>query len=126
MTAEQTLRTEIKDIEVWLSREKDESTYKRDLKKRIELINWVSMNMKKPDVQICNRIESKINEILPSINKTYSIFESDRLHCELRILEWIFFQVCVIKKKVKIHLIIYLSNQDSKLKVKSWQQNKKQ
>lgn len=99
MTVEQTLRTEIKHTEVWLSREKDESTYNRDLKKRIELINWVLMNMKKPDVQICNLIESKINEIILSINKTYSIFESDKLHCELRILEWIFYQVCVIKKR---------------------------
>ena len=41
MTLDQILLQEIKDSEVWLSREKEESTYKRDLKKRIELINWV-------------------------------------------------------------------------------------
>ena len=64
MTIEQTLQTEIKDTEVWLSRENDESTYKRDLKKRIEFINWVLENMKNHDVQICNLIESKMNEII--------------------------------------------------------------
>ena len=37
----QILQHEFKDSELWLSREKDESTYKRDLKKRIELITWV-------------------------------------------------------------------------------------
>jgi hypothetical protein len=98
MTIEQTLQTEIKDTEVWLSRENDESTYKRDLKKRIEFINWVLENMKNHDVQICNLIESKMNEIILAINQTYSIFESDKLHSELRILEWIFYQVCVNKK----------------------------
>ena len=41
MTLDQILLQEIKDTEVWLSREKDESTYKRDLKKRIELIDWI-------------------------------------------------------------------------------------
>ncbi len=35
------LQQEIRDSELWLSKEKDESTYKRDLKKRIELINWL-------------------------------------------------------------------------------------
>jgi hypothetical protein len=28
------------------------------------------------------------------INQTYSIFESDKLHSELRILDWIMYQVC--------------------------------
>ena len=40
------------------SREKEESTYKRDLKKRIDLINWVLENMKHPELQICEIIES--------------------------------------------------------------------
>ena len=53
--------------------------------------------MKNPDIQICILIESRINEIILAINKTYSIFESDKLHSELRILEWIFYQVCVNK-----------------------------
>ena len=39
MTVEQTLQTQIDESKKWLDREKDESTYKRDLKKRIELIN---------------------------------------------------------------------------------------
>jgi hypothetical protein len=39
--------------------------------------------MKNPDIKICNLIESKMNEILLTINKTYSIFESDKLHSEL-------------------------------------------
>jgi hypothetical protein len=52
MTVDQMLPQEIEDTEVWISREKDESTYKRDLKKRIELINWVLENMKNRDVEI--------------------------------------------------------------------------
>lgn len=87
MNAQQTLQKEIEESKTWLSREKEESTYKRNLKKRIELINWVLENMKNPDIQICNLIESKMNEIILTINKTYSIFESDKLHNELRILE---------------------------------------
>ena len=98
MTLEQILQQEIKDTKTWLSRENEESTYKRDLKKRIELINWVSENKKNPDVEICSLIESKMNEIILTINKTYSIFESDKLHSELRILEWIFYQVCINDK----------------------------
>ena len=39
MTVEQTLQTQIDESKKWLDREKDESMYKRDLKKRIELIN---------------------------------------------------------------------------------------
>jgi hypothetical protein len=83
VTVDQILQQEIKATEVWLSREKDESTYKRDLKKKIELINWVLEDMKNPDIKICNLIESKMNEIILTINKTYSIFESDKLHSEL-------------------------------------------
>ena len=64
MNAQQTLQKEIEESKTWLSREKEESTYKRDLKKRIELINWVLENMKNPDIQICNLIESKMNEII--------------------------------------------------------------
>ena len=45
---DQILLQEIKDTEVWLSREKEESIYKRDLKKRIELIKWALENMKNP------------------------------------------------------------------------------
>lgn len=52
MTVDHVLQQEIKDTEVWLSREKDEYTYKRDLKKRIELISWIIENMKNRDVEI--------------------------------------------------------------------------
>jgi hypothetical protein len=45
MTVDQILQQEIKDTEVYLNREQEESIYKRDLKKRIELINWVLDNM---------------------------------------------------------------------------------
>jgi len=57
---------------------------------RIELINWVLENMKDPNIQICDLVESKMNEIILTINQTYSIFEADKLHSELRILDWSF------------------------------------
>jgi hypothetical protein len=92
MTVEQILQKEIEESITWLSREKEESTYKRDLKKRIELINWVLDNMKNPDISICDLMESRMNEIIVKINTTGSIFESDPLGSELRILDWILFQ----------------------------------
>jgi hypothetical protein len=94
MTLELMLQQEIKDSELWLSREEGESIYKRDLKKRIELINWVLQNMKNPDVKICGLIEFRMNETIEEIKKKDSIFESDILDSELRILDWIFYQVC--------------------------------
>ncbi len=51
--------------------------------------------MKNPYVQICSLIGSRMNENIQAINQTYSIFESDKLHSELRSLNWIFYQVCV-------------------------------
>ena len=83
----------------WLNREKEESTYKRDLQKRIELINWVLINMKNPDIEICSLIESRMNETIQEIKKKDSIFESDILDSELRILDWIFYQVCKDQQK---------------------------
>jgi hypothetical protein len=53
MGIEQTLLQEIEESKRWLNLEKDESTYKRDLAKRIELINWVLENMKNPEIYIC-------------------------------------------------------------------------
>jgi hypothetical protein len=99
MTLDQILQQEIKDSEVWLSREKEESTYKWDLKKRIELINWVLENMKNPNVEICSLIESRMNNTIQDINQTHDIFEADKLHSELRILDWVLFQVCSNKIK---------------------------
>ena len=94
MTIEQTLLQEIEESKRWLDRETDDSTYKRDLQKRIELLSWVLENMKNPDIQICDLIEFKMNEIKDTINQTHDIFEADKLHSELRILDWIFYQVC--------------------------------
>ena len=95
MPVTQILKQEIKDSELWLSRTQEESTYKRDLKKRIELINWVLENMKNSEVEICSLLESRMNETIQEINKTDSIFNADKLHSELRILDWIFYQVCM-------------------------------
>ncbi|MDW0240455.1 MAG: hypothetical protein QOK55_06620 [Nitrososphaeraceae archaeon] len=83
----------------WLGGEKDESVYKRELKKRIELLNWVLENMKNANIEICSLIESRMNESIQEINKTGSIFDSDKLHSELRILDWIFYQVCKHQQK---------------------------
>lgn len=51
-------------------------------------------NMRNPDIQIRNILESKVNKIILKINQTYTIFESDKLHSELRIVDWTFYQVC--------------------------------
>ena len=69
MTIEQTLLQEIEESKRWFNLEKDESTYKRELAKRIELINWVLENMKNPEIIICELIESKMNEIIDTVNK---------------------------------------------------------
>jgi predicted nucleic acid-binding protein len=98
MIVEQILQKEIEESRTWLDRENEESTYKRDLQKRIELLNWTLENMKNPNIYICALIESKMNEIIETINKTYSILEADKLHSELRILDWILYQVCINEK----------------------------
>jgi len=95
LTLEQILKNEIHESKKSLDRENDESVYKRDLEKRIELINWVLENMKNPGIEICGLIESKMNEIILAINQTYSILEADKLHVELQILDWILYQVCI-------------------------------
>jgi hypothetical protein len=92
MSIEQLLQTEIQESERWIEIEKENSTYKRDLKKRVELINWVLENMKNSDIDICSVIETRMNEIIDKINKTHSIIEADPLHTELRILDWILYQ----------------------------------
>jgi hypothetical protein len=69
MAVDQILLQEIKDSELWLSRTLEESTYKRDLKKRIELINWVLGNMKNPNVEICSLLEARMNETIQEIIK---------------------------------------------------------
>ena len=99
MALDQILQQEIKDSELSLSRTYEESVYKRDLKKRIELIKWVLHNMKNPNVEICSLIEFRMNETIQEIKKSDSIFESDILDSELRILDWIFYQVCKHQQK---------------------------
>jgi hypothetical protein len=94
LSIEHILQKEIEDSRRWLEIEKDDSTYKRDLQKRIELINWVLEKMNNPDIFICQTIESKMNEIINKINETNSIIEADPLHSELRILDWTLYQVC--------------------------------
>jgi len=94
MTIEQILLQEIEESKRWFNLEKDESTYKRDLTKKIELINWVLENMKNPEINICELIESKMNEIIDTINKIDSAIEADPLHRDLRILDWILYEVC--------------------------------
>ena len=59
MTVDQILQQEIKHSQIWLSREKDESTCKRDLKITIELIHWVLQNMKNPNVEVRSLVESR-------------------------------------------------------------------
>jgi hypothetical protein len=94
MGIEQILLQDIEESQRALNGPNDDTIYRRDHSKRIELINWVLDNMKKPEIQICDLIESKMNEIILKINQTHEIFESDKLHSELRILDWILYQVC--------------------------------
>jgi hypothetical protein len=54
MSIEQTLQNEIEESKRWLEGPIDDTIYRRDLGKRIELINWVLENMKNPDNQVCN------------------------------------------------------------------------
>jgi hypothetical protein len=35
-----------------------------------------------------------MSEIIMAINRTHSIVDADKLHSELCILDWIFYQVC--------------------------------
>jgi hypothetical protein len=98
MGIEQILLLDIEESQRALNGPDDDTIYRRDHSKRIELINWVLENMKKPEIQICDLIESKMNEIIIKINQTYSILEADKLHSELRILDWILYEVCINEK----------------------------
>jgi hypothetical protein len=35
-----------------------------------------------------------MNDTILKINQTHDIFQADVLHSELRILDWVFYQVC--------------------------------
>src|SRR5437867_8420452 len=110
MSIEQRLQNEIQESKRWIDIEKEDTTYKRDVAKRIELINWVLENMNNPDIPICDNIESRMSDIILKINQTHSIFDANILHSELRILDWIFFQVCsneIKKFEVNIKTFLY-------------------
>jgi len=92
MSVQETLQNEIKDAQKWV--DKAEGVYKRDLRKRIEQINWALQNMENSGTNICALIESKINRLIDEINKKDSIIESDPLDSEVRILDWILYVVC--------------------------------
>jgi hypothetical protein len=50
--------------------------------------------MKKPDIFICEVIETRINQLIDKINEKDSIIEADPLDSEVRILDWILYIVC--------------------------------
>jgi hypothetical protein len=62
MNLSQKLQKEIEESKLWLCRENEESTYTRELKRRIELINWVLDSVRNHDNQICNQIEPKMQK----------------------------------------------------------------
>ena len=99
MTIEQTLLHDIEESQRALNGPNDDTIYRRDHSKRIELLNSVLESMKNPEVEICSLIESRMNETIQEIKKKDSIFESDILDSELRILDWIFYQVCKDQQK---------------------------
>ena len=94
MSVQETLQKDIEEAQKWLRVQKEESTYRRDLRKRIELINWVLEEMKKPDINICALIETRMNKLIDEINKKDSIIEADPLDSEVRILDWILYVFC--------------------------------
>jgi hypothetical protein len=59
MGIEQILLQDIEESQRALNGPNDDTIYRRDHSKRIELINWVLENMKNPDIFICGFIESK-------------------------------------------------------------------
>ena len=92
MGIKQILQDEIHEAERWT--DTAEGVYKRDLVKRVELMNWILECMSNRDTPICETIESRINQTIDKINKTSSIFEADPLDSELRILDYLLYLVC--------------------------------
>jgi hypothetical protein len=90
LNVQQTLQDEIKEASRWVNTA--DGVYKRDLVKRIELMKWALEQINNP--HICAVMESKMNQVINEINKKKSIVEKDPLDSELRILDWIFLQVC--------------------------------
>jgi hypothetical protein len=94
MSIQQALQNEIEHSKRWTECTQEDSTYKRDLYKRTELINWVLEKINNSDIPICEIIESKMSVIRVKISHIDDAIEADPLHSELRILDWILFQVC--------------------------------
>jgi hypothetical protein len=94
MSIQQALQNDIEESKSALQGPIDDTIYRRDHAKRIELINWVLESMKDPSIQICDIIESKMSQIIARINQIDDAIEADPLHSELRILDWILYQVC--------------------------------
>jgi len=107
VSIQQTLQDEIEESRRWV--DKADGVYKRDLAKRTELVNWVLEQMKNPEINICELMESKINEVILEINQTHDILEADKLHSELGIMDWLFYQVCKDQQK---KLAASLTNQE--------------
>jgi hypothetical protein len=63
----QALQNEIEDSTRWIECTQEDSTYKRDLYKNIELINWILEKMNNPYIPICDLIESKMNVLINKI-----------------------------------------------------------
>ena len=97
MTIEHTLQKEILESQRWVGTA--EGVYKRDLVRRIELIKWVLEQMKDPQINICELMELKMNNIILEINQTHDIIEADKLHSDLGIMDWLFYQVCKDQQK---------------------------
>jgi hypothetical protein len=94
MSIEQILERDLEESKLWLSREREETTYKRDLTKRIEVLSWAIKNMKNSEIQICDILESRMKETILKINETHSMIQSDKLHIELRIMNCMLYQIC--------------------------------
>jgi len=99
MTIEQMLLQEIDESKRGLDGRIDDTIYRREHSKRIELINWILENMNDAYIPICDLIESKMNEIIDLINQIDDAIEGDPLHSELRILDWILYIVCTNERK---------------------------
>jgi len=99
MTTEQVLQDEILESQKALDGPIDDTIFRRDHSKRIELIKWGLENMKNQSTPICEIIETKMNEIIDKLNETHSTLEADPLDSELMILDWMFYQVCSNKIK---------------------------
>lgn len=93
MDIEPRVQSEAEDSKTRYTGENDDSNNQYSTK-RINLINRVLENIRNSDTKICDLVEAKMKETIISINRTYSITEAERLHNELRILDWIFFKVC--------------------------------